>query len=249
MTLRTLGVASCLGVALAFAGACSNPQEPAATSVLSCGSQLTFEEMDLIAPADPTVDGASASLYRFLASAEAKNAGLPASGWKPVADTADGVLFIANPPAGEWMMVAMVRRAGAWAPVEWGVCVPRAERQDLMAAVWDLAAEPQATSTEILAVVAAGFCAGDGPLERRLQPPAIEYGTDSIKVTLWATSTAPQSDVSACVGGLFTPFTIALTEPIGTRVLLDGSEFPPRVVEVRTAEVDPGVASSGPPPR
>lgn len=249
MTLRSFGVTSCLCVALALVGACSNRQDLAATSVLSCGSQLTFEETDLIALADPIVGGASASLYRFLASPEAKNAGLPASGWKQVADTADGVLFIADAPTSEWMMVAMIRRAGEWAPVEWGVCAPRAERSDLQAAVWDLAADPQATSTQIPAVVAAGFCAGDGPLESRLQPPAIEYGADTIKVTLWATSVAPQSDVSACVGGLFTPFTIALTEPIGTRVLLDGSEFPPRVVEVRTADVDPGVASPGPPPR
>lgn len=228
-------------------GACSIQTGPTATEALSCGSQLRFDEADLMTPVGLTkVDEASDALHAFLATDQATHADLPASGWTRVTDTGDAVLFIAGAPSTGLSMVTISQRSGRWAAEEWGECRPTAEHPDLDAAVWDLAAEPEATSTQVLAVAAAGFCAGDGPLDTRLRPPSVVYTSDSITVTLWVTSVAPRSEVSACVGGLFTPVTIALTEPIGPRVLLDGSEFPPRVVAIRAADVDPGMASPGP---
>jgi len=240
-------VGAWLSVVLVGLGACSIETGPTATGALSCGSQLTFDEADLVARGGlGKVDGASDALSAFLASEDARNANLSGFGWTRVSDREDAVLFIAGTPATGFMMVAVSQRSGRWAAEEWGECRPTAEHPDLDAAVWDLAAEPEATSTQVLAVAAAGFCAGDGPLDTRLRPPSVAYASDSITVTLWVTSVAPRSEVSACVGGLFTPVTIALTEPIGPRVLLDGGEYPPRVVAIRAADVDPGMASPGP---
>lgn len=236
-----------MAVVLMTVAACSMESGLAATRELTCGSQLRFDEADLIAPVGVTnVDGASDALHAFLTADDATHTGLPTTGWRRVADTGDEALFIADAPSGGLMMVTLSRGPERWSAVEWGTCLPRPVHTDLDVAVWDLAAEPLATSSEIPAVVAAGYCAGDGPLDTRLQPPSVVYGSDSITVTLWVTSVAPRSDVSACVGGPFTPITIALTELIGSRVLRDGSEFPARLVQVRAADVDPGLASPGP---
>jgi hypothetical protein len=67
-------------------------------------------------------------------------------------------------------------------------------------------------------------CSGGPPLDDRLLPPSITYGTDAITVTFLARRLVGGHE---CLGDPNFRVVVELREPIGQRRLLDGAFFPP----------------------
>ena len=122
--------------------------------------------------------------------------------------------------------------AGSFAPddLSTGIvftgCYPRVP--DIRPASWwvDPATLPLPASTRtIQGFIQEGACAGGQSPEGRILDPVIAYRSDAIEVTF---TVAQQPGEQDCPGNPSFPVEIRLSEPLGTRALLDGSEAPPR---------------------
>ena len=81
------------------------------------------------------------------------------------------------------------------------------------------------TTTAIAAILVEGACASGRSPQGRVQAPVIAYGAEAITVTI---AVIPLPGAQDCQGNPEFPTTILLTEPLGTRTLLDGGSTPPR---------------------
>jgi hypothetical protein len=97
---------------------------------------------------------------------------------------------------------------------------------DAEVAPWEPAPDadltPAATSIEVL--VNERACASGTSAEGRIAPPTVEYGPDTVTITL---AVIPVTGGADCPGNPDTPFTVELDEPLGDRTLLDGGTSPP----------------------
>jgi hypothetical protein len=91
---------------------------------------------------------------------------------------------------------------------------------------WELApAEfPSATSRSLEVVVHETACASGLSPEDRILPPHVEYGPTSISIRFMI---VPLPGIQACPGAPGAPMRVELTEPIGSRTLLDAGTDPP----------------------
>jgi hypothetical protein len=120
-------------------------------------------------------------------------------------DRRDLAVGSATPPAGE-----VEARVG---PASWWVDQTRPA--------------PAATSTTIHALIVERACAsGQSPADR-IDPPTIEPDDHGITVTFWVRKRPGAQD---CQGNDPFGLDIKLPEPLGARLLYDGSEAPPRDV-------------------
>jgi hypothetical protein len=87
------------------------------------------------------------------------------------------------------------------------------------------AAAPTPASTRIAALLLERACASGRSPAGRIEPPEIEPTDTTIVVTFRVRHREGGQD---CIGNLPFPITIRLPEPLGKRILLDGSENPPR---------------------
>ena len=86
-------------------------------------------------------------------------------------------------------------------------------------------AQPDSDSTELVVLVLENGCAsGTSPIGR-IADPVVTYDAASVTVAIGVRR--PQGD-QTCPGNPAVAFTVHLTEPLGTRELLDGSHAPPR---------------------
>jgi hypothetical protein len=118
-------------------------------------------------------------------------------------DSHDLVIGSATPPAGQ-----VESRVG---PADWWVD-PKA-------------AAPRATSTSIHALIRERACASGKSPDGRVDPPAIDLEDAAVTITFEVRLLPGAQD---CEGNAPFPVTIKLTEPLGSRALLDGSSTPPR---------------------
>jgi hypothetical protein len=118
-------------------------------------------------------------------------------------DNHDLVIGTATPPAGE--VEARVSPARWWIDPK--------------------AAPPTATSTTIHAIVHELACANGAAPKGRIEPPAIELTDTLVIVTYSVRLTAGGAD---CPGNPPFAVDLKLSEPLGRRALLDGSDTPPR---------------------
>jgi hypothetical protein len=81
---------------------------------------------------------------------------------------------------------------------------------------------PAATRIEVL--VNERACSGGTSAEGRIAPPTIEYGPETVAITL---AVIPVTGDAPCPSNPDTPFTVELDEPLGDRTLLDGGTSPP----------------------
>ena len=82
-----------------------------------------------------------------------------------------------------------------------------------------------ASTRTIRAIVREVACASGQSPEGRILPPMVTHRGDAIEVSFMVTQTPGGHD---CQGNPSFPVEIRLSEPLGTRTLLDGSETPPR---------------------
>lgn len=122
--------------------------------------------------------------------------------------------------------------AGSFAPddLSTGIvftgCYPRVP--NIGPASWwvDPATLPLSASTRtIQGFIHEGACAGGQSPEGRILDPVIAYRSDAIEVTFTVAKRPGDQD---CQGNPSFPVEIRLSQPLGTRTLLDGSVAPPR---------------------
>lgn len=90
------------------------------------------------------------------------------------------------------------------------------------------AVAPTAASTTVSVLVLEESCASGRTPEGRVEPPTIEI-TDTEVIVTFAIRKQPGGQ--DCQGNPPFPVSLKLSEPLGSRTLLDGSETPPRKVD------------------
>lgn len=161
----------------------------------------------------------------------------PDSGWHRVVDRPDGVMFVARgDPQTPWWVVTVGVLDGTLQPIQFGQCrLSIAPPSGVTLAQWwlDPDAPPiTAESTTLAALAREEACANGEPPDGRVMRPTIVSTTETIMVAI-SVQTLPSAD---CPGNPAFPIEIGLPEALGSRVLLDASEFPPRPVTT----TDPG---------
>ena len=204
---------------------------PGSAEMLTCGG-MTFPRSALDGPigairaAGPAYDALRATLTAFAGSF----AGAAAWPWRLVAEDAAGATFLARtdalgPPG--WVSVEVSRGVDGWKPRTIGQCrLSVAIAPGYGPASWALDPAypvPGPSATELHVLVWEQACSGGSPATGRIGPPVIDYGATTVTVTL---GVRPLGGVQTCPGPRGTPATIRLSEPLGSRMLLDGGQVP-----------------------
>lgn len=120
---------------------------------------------------------------------------------------------------------AEFRRNGAdWEPTGWGGCHWEPVAEGFGLATWVLAETPGPAATTILLNANERHCASGQPPEGREVVAAVISDDVSVTVTILV---EPVQGGAECPSNPDFPFTVDLGEPLGDRVLFDGSEVPP----------------------
>lgn len=226
-----------------------NPPEPVplitpATSpdpssiLLTCGGDERFPAAALagIGLAEFENDAAAAVLKSVIAEAGDPDI-FPDHGWHRVAAGPVGVVFVAPGPGDPvWVMVAAVPGPDGWTADLYGACTaqPALPRGIGHADFWlnPDAPPPGPGATKLEGLIVEVSCASAEPPGGRIQPPVVLFDEGSVVITVTVRQRPGAQD---CPGNPITPISIELGQPLGDRVVLDGSVFPPR-----DASVPPG---------
>jgi hypothetical protein len=136
-----------------------------------------------------------------------------------------------QPPCWDWMIVERLAGSASAPVVTPSPLVTTAPEtppsiEDALPATWELA------STEFLSEATRSFevvvhenaCAGGLSPEGRILPPEIDYGEEVIQIRFMV---QPRPGINTCPGAPGAPFRVELTQPIGTRMLVDAGADPP----------------------
>jgi len=201
---------------------------------LTCGDpQRLFPPEALAGPglAELGLDPATSVLRSVIAEAPPETP-FPASGWHRVVDNPEGVTFVAAGDAETpWVMVTVGPQGGTLQATEYGQCILGIAAPDgVSLATWWLDPDgPPITpeATELAILLRERNCASGKPPEGRVLAPTIVTTADSFEVVIGIRRQLTGQD---CQGNPAYPMQLVLPEPIGSRGLLDASEFPPRRV-------------------
>ncbi|WP_432497829.1 hypothetical protein [Kineococcus auxinigenes] len=95
------------------------------------------------------------------------------------------------------------------------------------AATWRLAQEPDPQDVSVSVLVSERACSSGRTAEGRIQEPEVEYRREEVVITVRVDAL---DGANSCPGAPETPFTVELSEPIGTRALVDGGQAPAATV-------------------
>lgn len=201
------------------------------TSVTCGGPGFPASVLDASGGAENGSDPAAEALRDHLATPDMETEWLPDSGWKEAVRTDDLVVFIADAlPGGEpeLVQVSIEHRDGAWRVGGWSGCSLHADvGPDLGLASFRVAPDvelaPEVTEIEVLVTERA--CNSGEDASGRIEKPVVTVGAESVTVVF---AVRPRGGGQDCPSNPETPYTLVLDEPLGDRVLLDGSEVPPR---------------------
>ncbi len=156
-----------------------------------------------------------------------------ASGWSwrlALKDATDAV-FLAQTDAFDpdgWVAVELSAGPNGWQPGSIGQCNLRVVLLDGYGpASWALNPAfpaPNADTTTLEILVWEDACSSAAPTTGRMSAPVIEYGASSVTITL---GVRPLSGPQTCPLGRGTPASLRLSQPLGSRSLLDGGTVPP----------------------
>ena len=171
-------------------------------------------------------DPAAAALRDHLASGM-ETEFLPDAGWIEAVRTESRVLFIA-PEGGSLARVDMQLEGGRWRATGWGGCRLRPETpMGTNIATFRVAPgetlTPETIELDVLVMELA--CNSGEDARGRVRDPAIIRSAESVTVVFTVVARPGGHD---CPSNPETPFRLVLPEPLGDRVLLDGSSIPPR---------------------
>lgn len=152
----------------------------------------------------------------------------PGDGWIRAVQTEDVVLFVAPGGGVPWSMVKVQLRDGTWNADAYGQCRLQPEIPDgVNLAVFRLAPDVELTpeTTEVDLRVTETACNSGEDARGRIRVLDLVPTAESVTVLL---GVVPRPGDHECPGNPETPFTLVLPEPLGDRVLLDGSSVPAR---------------------
>lgn len=237
---------------LAACSAPSGPSEPPAQSEppplptrVTCGHGdmpgFPLARLDQPGGVDPAEDQPAALLHATLRETKglSEAEGLPGEGWIRAAQTDDVVLFVARGKSAAWSMVKVELRDGVWTADSYGQCHLQPELPGgANLAVFRVALDEELTleTTEVEVLVTEMECNSGQDARGRIRTFSITPAADSVTVIF---TVVPRPGGHECQGNPETPFTLALPEPLGDRVLLDGSEVPPRDARLCPARLCP----------
>jgi hypothetical protein len=157
---------------------------------------------------------------------------LPSTGWRLAAHTGDTVVYIADVPARAdepaFADVTLELVDGAWGMFGFGQCRPVADvGPGLGLAEFRVAGHERLTpeTTELDVLVTERACNSGQDARGRIVEPAIILSADAITVVF---GVIPRGGDQTCPSNPETPARLVLPEPLGDRMLLDGSSVPPR---------------------
>lgn len=198
-----------------------------AISRVTC-DDVTFDLAVLDQPggAENGDDPAAVALREHLASGMETDF-LPAAGWIEAVRTESRVLFIA--PDGDGLArVDMQLEGGRWRASGWGGCTLRPEIPfGMNIATFRVALGETLTpeTTELDVLVTEVECNSGEDARGRVQEPAVIRSPESVTVIF---TVVARLGGHTCPSNPATPFHLVLPEPLGDRLLLDGSSIPPR---------------------
>ena len=205
----------------------SVPGESAAPTTLACrGTAVAFRAAALgslpeLLPLSPE----GRALAAYAGTDAGRELGLPRDGWFRVSAAPTGITFIA-PSGGGWAFATIGKQAdGAWDLDEGGPCELAARTPaSLGFAPWRLepAGRPAADSTRLSISAREEACADGRAPGGRLLAPVVDETATTVTVTLLVVR-LPSAD---CPGNPRFPVEVALSRPVGSRALLDGSSYP-----------------------
>lgn len=155
--------------------------------------------------------------------------------WRLLAEEDGEAVFGAGRLPDEVEVISVERRKGAWKG--WGYssrCEPASIRREREAITWELAPDqPQlgVKTHSILVQLGPGECNGGKPQANRLQKPEFREQNGALLMSLWLKPLPPGG--YTCQGLIEPPVRIRLPEPLGSRQLMDGGTYPPRLEQLR----------------
>lgn len=200
--------------------------DPAISRVACDDVAFDLALLDRPGRAENAGDAAAVALRQHLASGMETDF-LPAAGWIEAVRTESRVLFIA-PIEGGLARVDMKLEGGHWRASGWGGCTLRPEIPlGMNIATFRVAPGETLTAetTELDVLVTEVECNSGEDARGRVQEPAVIRSAESMTVIFTVVARPGGHD---CQSNPETPFRLLLPEPLGDRVLLDGSSIPPR---------------------
>jgi hypothetical protein len=200
--------------------------DPAISRVTCDDVSFDLAVLDQPGGAENGEDPAAAALRDHLASGMETDF-LPDAGWIDALRTDSRVLFIA--PEGDGLArVDMQLEGEQWRATGWGGCHLRPEIP-LGTNIATFRVAPGETltaeSTGLDVLVTEVECNSGEDARGRIREPVILRSAESVTVIFTVVARPGGHD---CPGNPETPFRLVLPEPLGDRVLLDGSSIPPR---------------------
>jgi hypothetical protein len=155
-------------------------------------------------------------------------ADLPDTGWRELYRSKDTALYGQDDPSGQpgVLLVATITATnGTWAGTDNGQCKPATWLGSTlgMAASWKLSAKTTTASKTLKLLVTEKACSGGVSAKGRIAKPRIDYESDRVVVTIGVT---PVSGTPTCKTNPATALTVTLSEPLGSRQLYDGGQYP-----------------------
>ena len=203
---------------------------PPASRELTCGGpSFHSDALEGLGNAETLDDPAAATLRRHLSGGE--GLGVPRAGWYEAIRTDAMALYVAeNPNSVEpaWVAVTVEGGGDGWQVTGWGSCILMvALAPGLGPATFrvDPEVELAPETTEIPVLVTERACNGGEDARGRIVAPVIEVGPEAVTVVF---AVQPRGGEHNCPSNPETPFILVLPEPLGDRVLLDGSMVPAR---------------------
>lgn len=208
----------------------------AGNAMATCGGR-SFPIGGLTAPTDaaravgPEFDALRAAFAQFGREFD----GAAAWAWRLAGEDGAGAIFLARTDAlGEpgWVSAEAEHGADGWKVVNMGQCRPHVVLSpEFGPATWAFDPaylRPDATTTQLHILVWERDCSGGAPATGRMSAPVVEYGQDSVTITIGVrpVQLAPGTAVG-CPLPPGTPASLVLAEPLGHRTLLDGGVLPP----------------------
>lgn len=199
---------------------------------MTCGGGPSFSAEALEGPggAENGADPAAVALRQHLATDHIDIDWIPDAGWIEVSRTDADVLYLAPDPAaeGSWYFASVGLDADGWEVDGWGGCPLQPDVGPGMGiASFRVAPDEELdpAAIEIAVLVTERACNSGEDAEGRIVVAEIDEADDSVTVTF---AVRPRGGAQECPSNPETPFVLALPDPLGDRVLLDGSSVPPR---------------------
>lgn len=214
----------------------SNPTSGTAEASLTCDGK-PFPAAGLNAPtgaekeSGPEFDALRATIATF---ADA----FPGSSdwtWRLAGRDDAGATFLARTDAlglPGWVSIEVAVDASGWQPLNMGQCDPHVVLSaEFGPATWALDPAfptPVADTSGLHILVWERDCSGGSPATGRMSAPVVEYTSATVTITIGVRPLQVDAGTAVtCPMPPGTPAILQLSEPLGTRVLLDGRVVPP----------------------